>query len=168
VWPLSTCVSHLFEAMSTTTNNSDWVQTVATNVGSVQILSAPLKSRKETGLRHPYQFKASLADVRTLIKSLRELSKGDPYTKMQYGASPTSKSTTYGIRFDIFMLGFKPGYCGTPLTGVTREEWDKCVEEVTTAVRAVLPDVPVYASQWNPNNKFQFRIETYIMYSELQ
>ena len=73
------------------------------------------------------------------------------------------KRTGRGFRLNIFLLAFRPGFCGDPTQGVTQAEWNDVTESIRAALKPLDPDAPLYVEPWTAAAKFQARFETYIL-----
>ena len=69
-----------------------------------------------------------------------------------------------GIRLNLFLLGYKFGYCGDPDEGISRKDWQQITKKVQEIYFKYLgKDARIYAEKYTVEDKFQARHETYIM-----
>lgn len=140
--------------------NAEWTRTVQSNVGQVTLLVPP---PVETQLRSPYQYERSLTECRSLRLDLKNTA-AEFKPRLQCALVET-KAVTYGMRFSIFALGYRPGFCDGQ-EGLTIDQWYDFSNRIISRLRLSLgEDVSVYVEPWSGSKKFQLRFETYIKYS---
>lgn len=147
--------------------NQEFRQTFQSNVGEVTILMQPRHTTP--GLRKPYEYELPVADARALVKELKDYLKanGNEGKALQCDLVDT-KSVKYGMRLNVFLLGFRPGLTGEPEKGIYQHEWDRIWNGLIAIIKAQLGEnVSVYVEPWSDKEKFQLRFETYIKFTEL-
>lgn len=148
--------------MSQATVNEKWKQKFQSNVGEIVMLVPP---KRQSGLRKPYDFVAPMAEVAALVKDVKTILQPYANGRLQCGHVAT-KSASRGRKFSVFLLGYKPGFCGTP-DGISAADWESVASTVKSRIANTLGDCEMYIEDWNPDHKFQARFETYIMYQEM-
>jgi hypothetical protein len=143
--------------------NAKWRTTVQSDIGAWTFLQPP--TRAVTGLRPPYQYKLPVKTVKELTLGLRSVIKYRP--KLLQCGRVDSKPVTYGVRLDIFLLGYAPGLCGNTAFGATKEEWNLLTASIQDRLDLALGEAPMYVESWSAYRKFQARFETYIKFDEL-
>ncbi len=140
------------------------IRTVQSNVGNIEIIDTRRKNVPE-GLRKPYEYRLTTADCVNLYEGLRELLK--PWQLKCQFASVQRKLLTRGIRLNVFVLAYTPGFCGDAdaETGVRRLQWrGMCKQLENVLINFLGEDAQMYAEPYNTSDKFQARFETYIAY----
>ena len=139
--------------------NQSWKQTLTGKGISVEILQPPSQKRK--GLRYPYTRTSTTKKVLAFKAKMKEMSKLYQDIKLQC-FSITIERKTYGWKVGGFLLGYKPGLCGTP-EGILKEEWEKLAQDLT-ALLSKLTGEPesVYMEPWSDTSKFQIRWNNYL------
>jgi hypothetical protein len=121
---------------------------------------------KPVGLTGRYQYEVPAAEAKQLIVDLRKIGKpiDDRLVQMYF---VSTKPVMKGIRFGIFILGFRPGYTGDT-RGITKEQWEKVTADTLARIRQTLGNnVNMSIEPWSSERKFDARFETYIKYAEL-
>ena len=137
---------------------------IGSSLGPVSLLQQP--TREVPGLRKPYQYEVSAADGKQLVKDLQDMLNPLDNNSLQCSGVST-KPTKYGIRLDVFLLGFRPGFCGDSM-GCTDIFWQGVTLGLINRLKQTLgSSVLVYVEPWTDKEKFQARFETYIKYREL-
>ena len=149
--------------MSQATVNKKWKQKFQSNVGEIEMLVPP---KKRTALKKPYEFVATIAEVAALVKDVKAIVM--PYRKgrLQCDLLET-KAVSCGVRFGLFLLGYKPGYCGTP-DGISAADWRAVTDAIKKRIKKTLKGCEIYVDAWRTGRKFQLRCDTYIMYKEME
>ena len=143
--------------------NKLWGYKVESNIGELCYLVQPEQGIK--GLRKPYQFELPANTAKALVADLKVWLK--PYSKKLQCDLVDKKTVTYGIKLDIFLLGYKSGFTGDE-TGLKAQEWESITSRIRILLQSTLGEnVLMYVDPWNETSKFQARFETYIKYSEL-
>lgn len=130
-------------------------------------------------MRSPYKFKASVAEVRKLVSECNALAdvvcrEGSRFftwqpswperaTKKVYPPVST-KPTKYGVKLECWLMAHKLETWG-PDNGCTFDEWQKVTEAFKKRLQATLPGCEPTIDGWS-ERKPQFRLETYIQYTE--
>lgn len=137
---------------------------VPTNVGTITVIGTTRKNRP-AGLRKPYEYVLPIRGANTLVKELRDALKDAERNGFQCSMAKT-KAVSRGIKLELFLLGYRPGLCGTP-EGVSKALYGETVRAVQRALTSHLGlDARVYADPYSQDDKFQMRFETYVMYDE--
>lgn len=143
--------------MSTASDNDKWRQKLQGSIGEVEILVPPTRN---SGLRKPYQFELTQQQMDELVSQLREEFDRVPKGRLQYGYVDF-KPVKYGIRLDLFALGYRRG---DQNTGITAREWRRLTGALRIIVKSMLgDDAAVYIEPFSSERKFQARFETYIL-----
>jgi hypothetical protein len=139
--------------------NKLWLQSYSSPVGTIVQLVPP--TRTVPGLRKPYQYELPAPTIAALKATLRVVV--HPYKLLLQCELVEFKALAHGVRLNLFLLGYRPGFCGDPSKGITAAQWDICTQSVRVVLDDALgEDTPVYVEPWNPDAKFQARFETYI------
>lgn len=142
-------------------SNQEWEKQYGKPGMEVTLLVPP---KRQTKLPKPYQYELSVGKGRSLIEEIKKICA--PFRNKLQCVLIEKKLLSRGVRIDVFLLGFCPGFCGDDM-GVTKEEWDNITSLISKELE-ILPDVPLYVEDWSNERKFQLRLETYILFSELQ
>lgn len=138
---------------------------IPTNVGTITVIETTRKNRPK-GLRRPYEYVLPLKEAKALHDGLRDALKDAESLGFQCSLV-SRKGLSYGIRLHVFLLGYRPGLCGTP-EGVSPSLWGETVRAVQRLLTKHLGrDARVYAEPYSQDDKFQARFETYIMHEEM-
>lgn len=135
--------------------NSQWLQTLPCNVGTVGLLVQP--RHVTPGLRKPYEWELDEDMIDAMVLWLRGIANRKKW--LQCGLVE-SKRLAFGRRVSIFLLSYRPGFCGDE-TGITEEQWNRLAHSVRLALM-VLPGAKPYIEKWSATRKFQLRFECYI------
>ena len=140
-----------------------WV-TYPSTVGPITVISTRRKNRP-AGRCKPYEYVLPMKESAALVAELRAALK-DLEKKGFQCAAVWRKGLAKGVKVSFFILGYKPGLCGTT-TGVTLPEW----EAVTKLVQDILTeylgeDAKAYIEPYSEDAKFQSRWEAYVMHEE--
>ena len=142
-----------------------WV-TYPSNVGPITVIETRRKNRP-AGLRKPYEYVLPMKEVNELVSELRAALKGLKEKGFQC-AGVTRKGLAKGVKIDFFILGYKPGLCGSP-EGVTLPQWEYVTNLVQDILTAYLgADAKAYIEPYSMIEKFQSRWEAYVMYEEFK
>ena len=131
------------------------------------------------GLKKPYKFRLSIAEVRQLVTDYNALAFSllqdgarlfvwsPAYTKdgkpKWYRAAHTDP-VKYGVKLGCWSLAHKIEDFG-PDNGCTEAEWTTFTARMTSFLQERLPGCEPYAEGWEAR-KPQFRFETYIRFTE--
>lgn len=149
-------------------SNKEHLHNIETNVGTVTIIQTVRKNRP-TDLRKPYEYKVPATKCQKLLKELSDFLKPLENRFFQYAGAWYSPCK-YGIRFNLFLMGYSKGLCGPndKRAGVTPTNWKKTCNFVQNKLFKYLgKDARMYHEPYSTTDKFQARFETYIAYSEL-
>jgi hypothetical protein len=139
--------------------NQSWKQTLTGNGITVEVLQPPYQKRK--GLRYPYTRTSTTKKVLAFKAKMKEMSKFYQDVKLQCFHTPVERKT-YGWKVSVFMLGYKPGLCGSP-EGILKEEWEKLAKDFTVLLSKLTGEPEsVYMEPWSDESKFQIRWEKYL------
>lgn len=139
--------------------NAEWHQQLDSNVGKIGMLVQP--RHVTPGLRKPYEWELEWDMLEALVLALRGIA--NSRTKWLQCALVEAKRLAFGRRVKIFLLGYRPGFCGpTEAEGITADQWQLTGDAVRLALK-VLPDAKPYIEEWSAEKKFQLRFEAYIM-----
>lgn len=137
---------------------------VQTSIGVVTYIQTERKNRPK-GLRKPYEYILPIKDANSLYQELKTLLK--PYEKTCQCAGASKKNVSYGMKLNLFVLGYVPGFCGDDECGLNRKEWQSLCKEIQEIFYKFLgKDARIYAEKFTKTEKFQARFETYIAYTE--
>lgn len=136
--------------MNPTFNNDQWLKRAF-----ITIAEAP---RVDTSLPAPYGHTVAPECVPALIAALRPR----VYDARLQMASARKVPLRKGWKVVVWMLAFRPGYCGDH-RGVTEEEWSTLACAVADIIRAHVPDASIYCEPWSADSKFQFRWEAHLL-----
>ena len=141
-------------------DNSEFIVKVETNIGTVGFIQTSRKNRPK--IRKPYEYELTPAKTNKLNDVLKKYLKCYDNGMLQC-VLVEKKGLMHGIRLHIFLLGYKPGLCGTP-EGITKEGWEKVTKDVQDILNKYLgPEAKAYIEEFSEKDKFQFRFETYIL-----
>lgn len=147
--------------------NAAWNQTYTAKDGSgpsITMLQQPAQGIP--GLRKPYQFVLDTKTAWKLPMDLRKLFAENP-AWLQCDLVER-KGTARGFKLNVFLLGYRPGFCGDVNEGLTAEQWKTLTNRTSAIIAAALGEnIAPYCEDWNAERKFQYRFETYIHYTEL-
>jgi hypothetical protein len=142
--------------------NMEWWKEFDANVGRVTMLIQP--RHVTPGLRKPYEWLLQWDEVDATILHLRGIANNHK-ARLQCDLVK-SKSLAFGKRVEIFLLGYRPGFCGDDGKGVTQEEWSTIGDKVRLALR-YLDGAKPYIEPWSADKKFELRFEAYIAIKEM-
>lgn len=113
-------------------------------------------------LKKPYEYAIDMAKFNDGYQTIAEYFKTlEPEFQC---ALVRKKPITYGVRFDVFLLGYSVGLTGDD-TGTTQAKWESVVKKVQIMLNKLLgSDVKMYIEPFNTKRKFQVRFETYIQW----
>ena len=143
--------------------NSQWTRELDSNVGKCTLLVPPIR-RSE--LRRPYQYLVSVADFGRMfddVKALTQIAK--PLLQCELWEQ---KGITYGRKIHLFLLGFRPGLVSDSTAGITKPQWEELTTAIAARLNQTLAETLLYVEPWTAEAKFQARLETYVMFTELK
>lgn len=142
--------------------NAAWLQSLDSNAGKITMLVPP---KRIASLRKPYDYELPARECREMLQEAKAILK--PFDTLLQCKLVDSKPTKYGCRVNLFLLGYRPGYCGEATRGLTVEQWQEATDKLRVHLVASLPDAMIYIDPWSSEKKFQARFETYVLFPEL-
>ena len=115
-------------------------------------------------LKKPYEYILSVKKTQQLCDTLKKYFKSTESKGLQCGGIIT-KPVSKGIKLLLFVLGYRVGLTGNE-TGVSKEYWQKTRNFVRETFNKFLDDKFLYIESYTEDDKFEIRLETYIMYKE--
>lgn len=151
--------------------NKLWEVRVKSQLGSDIFICLEQPKQGDPTLKRPYQFVLPIKKCAALFESLRgyfeELYQKKP--RILQCPNVARKSVKCGMRMNVFMLGYAPGFIGDE-SGCSFEQWRAINEIVWSMIQEVVGEdyqILPYVEDWTKERKFQARWETYFKYTEM-
>lgn len=140
---------------------------VETNVGTLVFIETKRKNNPDK-LKQPYEYILPVEKVKKFQMELNDLLR--PYKTICQHAGVSSKTISFGIKLNVFVLAYTPGLCGSSRdVGVRRSAWRQLCRDLQALVSSYLgKDAKIYADSYSMDEKFQARFQCVIAYSEMR